>query len=134
MLSFSIYLVSLSLYTKLACKVLFKRHLIFLANKNPMFFLSIHSLETSLYLTLQQLGKLILSLSYCLGYYKIVELPRVSPLRSPPGLCPGPVGEIPAPPKSPATFYMPTTCGNAFGSSFSAPSLPNMLHWSYYQV
>ena len=37
-LKFSIYLVSLSLYTKLVYKVLFKRHLIFVANINPMFF------------------------------------------------------------------------------------------------
>ena len=38
LLSFSIYLVSLSLYTKLVYKVLLKKHLTFVANINPMFF------------------------------------------------------------------------------------------------
>lgn len=47
--SFSIYLVSLSLYSKLTYKVLFKRHLMFVANVNPVF-LSLCSLEARLYL------------------------------------------------------------------------------------
>ena len=57
LLSFSIYLVSLSLYTKLVYKVLFKRHLIFVVNINPVFS-SLHRLEAPLYLNLQQLVKL----------------------------------------------------------------------------
>ena len=57
LLSFSIYLVSLSFYTKLVYKVLLKRHLIFISNINPIF-LSLHRQEAPLYHTLQQLGKL----------------------------------------------------------------------------
>ena len=57
LLSFSIYLVSLSLYTKLVHRVLFKRHLIFVANRNTMFFY-LHILEAPLCLTLQKLAKL----------------------------------------------------------------------------
>ena len=57
-LSFTIYLVSLSLYTKLVCKVLFKRHSIFVVNITPTLFTSLCSLETPLYLTLQQLAML----------------------------------------------------------------------------
>ena len=106
LLSSSIYLASLSLYTKLVYKVLFKKHLIFVANISPMFFLSIHSLKTSLYLLYNSWQ------SYCLGYYKIVKLPGASPQR---------------PHKSPSAFYMSTACGKAFGFSFSAPSLPNTL-------
>ena len=57
LLSFSIYLVSLSLYTKFVHKVLFKRHLIFVVNINTVFLL-LHIIEAPLYLNLQQLGKL----------------------------------------------------------------------------
>ena len=57
-LSFTIYLVSLSLYTKLVCKVLFKRHSIFVVNISPTLFASLCSLEAPLYLTLQQLPML----------------------------------------------------------------------------
>ena len=41
LLSFSIYLVSSSLYAKLAYRILLKRHLIFVANINHMFFWSL---------------------------------------------------------------------------------------------
>ena len=54
LLSFTIYLVPLSLYTKLVCKVLFKRHSIFVVNISPTLFASLYSLEAPLYLTLQQ--------------------------------------------------------------------------------
>ena len=40
LLSFSIYLVSLSLHTKHVYNILFKRHLIFVANVNPIFFIT----------------------------------------------------------------------------------------------
>ena len=88
LLSFSIYLVSLSLYTKLAYKVLINRHLIFVANINPVF-LSLHGLEAPLYLTLQQLAK-------------SGALPWTHwGLSAPP----------PPPAKPPAAFYTPMECG-----------------------
>ena len=77
--SSSIYLVFLGLYTKLEYKILFRIHLIFFADVNPMFFLSLHSLEASSYLLYNSWQSQILSRIQCLGYSKIVEPPSPSP-------------------------------------------------------
>ena len=42
--------------------------------------------------------------------------PSTGPL---PGLCPGPVGGLPATPKPPTGFYMPTACAKVIGLFFS---------------
>ena len=115
LLSFSIYLVSLSFYTKLVYKFLFKRHLIFVANVNPMFFLSLHSLEAPLHLTLQQLAKLDFKPS-ALDTLRLLSFRGLRPLNPLQGSA-----------LDPAAFYTPTTCGRTFGLSFSAPPFPNTL-------
>ena len=101
--SFSIYLVSLSLYTKLIYKVLFKRHLMLVANITPYkSCLQLHSLEALLYLTLQQLGKLAkVSVQDTLRLLRFWDFCPLDPTRA-----------------LPSAFYTSTKCGKAFGLLF----------------